>query len=672
MIIPLFALVVASLLAVLFAAGLWVSLRRLRRAQGRNRAILAAAVDGIVTIDEHGTIEGFNPAAERLFGYAADEVIGRNVRILMPEPHRSAHDSYLAAYRDTGLARIIGIGREVEGLRKDGSLFPMELSVGECGIRNRRLFAGIVRDITERKQAERQLRESESKARAIFETAVDGIITIDPHGAILTANPAALRLFGYPIEEMIGSNVRLLMPEPDRGGHDGYIARYLATGERHIIGVGRTVEGQRKDGSLFPMELSVGEAAINGTRIFTGIVRDITERKRREEDLRAAKEDAERAHLSQSQFLAAVSHDLRQPVQALTLFTSVLGSKLAGAPASALLDDIRGSVGAMDMLLDALLDVSSLDAGTVVPHETAFSVSTILERLGTEFAPMAEQKEVGLSVVPSSAVVRTDPTLLYRILQNFLSNAVRYTSQGRIVVGCRRRGRKLRIEVVDSGIGIPEPQQQEIFKEFYQINNPERDRTQGLGLGLAIVQRLARLLHCPITVHSEEGRGSVFAVDVVLVGFNRTGNVVPLRSAAPPPAAPGRGLVFIIDDEPTVLKGLRLAFEEWGYTVVTARTELEGIAQLTGTDLEPDVIIADYRLRGICNGAQVMAQLRQMFDQSIPGILITGDTAPERIREATEHGYMLLHKPVDPVHLRAVIAEQIAARNARRARETEG
>lgn len=662
----------ASLLFILLSAGLWASYRALRKEQGRNRAILAAAVDGIVTIDEHGIIEGVNPATERLFGYSDDEMIGRNVSILMPEPYRSEHDSYLAAYRDTGRARIIGIGREVVGLRKDGTTFPMELSVGESRDGNRRLFASIVRDITRRKQAEQILRESESEARAIFETAVDGIVTIDKHGTILNVNPAAVRLFAYPIEEMVGCNVSMLMPEPDRGNHDRYIANYLTTGERRIIGIGRTVTGQRKDGSLFPMELSVGEAAIRDMRIFTGIVRDITDRKRWEEDLGTAKDEAERARLTQSQFLAAVSHDLRQPVQALALFTSVLGAKLADAPAAALLDDIRGSVEAMDMLLDALLDVSTLDAGTVVPHETVFSVSTVLDRLAAEFTVQANQKDIGLTVVTSSATVRTDPTLLYRILQNFLSNAVRYTTEGRIVVGCRRRGRKLRIEVADSGLGIPDDLQQDIFREFYQINNPERDRTQGLGLGLAIVQRLSHLLRCPVTVHSTEGRGSVFAVDVALVGFNRIGNITPLWPARPQPVAPGRGLVFIIDDEPTVLKGLRLAIEDWGYTVITARTELEGIAQLTVEKSAPDVIIADYRLRGICDGAQVMTELRNMFDHPIPGILITGDTAPDRIRQATEHGFMLLHKPVDPARLRAAIAEQIANRDTQHAQGADG
>jgi PAS domain S-box-containing protein len=658
--VAVIGIVISSAIIALLALRLWSSRRSLRIAHGKTGAILAAAVDGIITIDEHGLIKSFNPAAERLFGYRAAAVVGRNVRMLMPEPYHSEHDRYLDHYLSTGQARIIGIGREVTGQRKDGSTFAMELAVGESRSGGRRLFAGIVRDISERKKGEQELRDSEAKTRAILETAVDGIITIDPQGTILTANPATERLFGYRADEMVGRKVNMLMPDPYRSAHDAYLQRYLATGERRIIGIGREVQGLRKDGSIFPMELSVGEALVGGTRIFTGIVRDITERKRTEEDLRAAKDQAERARLAQSQFLAAVSHDLRQPVQALTLFTSALATKITGAPASALLGDMRGSVEALDMLLDALLDVSSLDAGVIVPHETTFSLATLIERLVGEFEPQASQKEIGLRAVQSSAIVRSDPTLLYRILQNFLSNAVRYTSQGRILIGCRRKGRKLRIEVADTGIGIPAHLQQEIFKEFFQIGNPERDRTQGLGLGLAIVQRLSRLLRCPVTVRSREGRGSAFGVEVTLVGFNKTTNIVPLRRSPLEQPAVGEGLVFVIDDEPAVLKGLRLVIEDWGYSVLTARTELEAVSILNGRKQAPDIIIADYRLRGICNGAQVVAHIRQTFGAMVPCILITGDTAPERIREANDYGFTLLHKPVEPAELRAAIAANLS------------
>jgi two-component system, LuxR family, sensor kinase FixL len=244
--VTLFGIAMLSGVIALLAVSLWSSRRALSIDQGKATAILAAAVDAIITIDEHGLIESFNPAAERLFGYRAAEVMGRNVRMLIPEPYHSEHDRYLDHYRNTGQARIIGIGREVEGRRKDGSIFPMELTVGESRRGRRRLFAGIVRDISERKRSEQELRDSEAKTRAILATAVDGIITIDPQGTILTANPATERLFGYRVDEMVGRKVNILMPDPYRSAHDGYLQRYLTTGERRIIGIGREVQGLRK------------------------------------------------------------------------------------------------------------------------------------------------------------------------------------------------------------------------------------------------------------------------------------------------------------------------------------------------------------------------------------------------------------------------------------------
>ncbi len=501
------------------------------------------------------------------------------------------------------------------------------------------------------------LRNANGKTSAILEAAVDGIVIIDERGLIESFNGAAERVFGYQAEEVVGRNVKVLMPEPYHSEHDQYLANYHSSGRARIIGTGREVVGRRKDGSTFPMDLEVGEGRMGGKRLFAGIVRDITERKRMDEALRAAKDAAERANLSQSKFLAAASHDLRQPVQALVLFASALETKIFGSPAASLLGDMKGSLDALNMLLDALLDVSRLDAGTIAPRETNFALSTLTERLVAEFGPLAGDKGIALKAVHSSAIVRTDPTLLCRIIGNFLSNAVRYTSQGKILLGCRRRGRKICIQVLDTGIGIPNHLRGEIFKEFYQIGNTERDRDKGLGLGLAIVDRLSRLLRCPVTVQSKEGRGSAFSVDVPLVGFNQATNLIYLKPEYPREIVREKGVVFVIDDEAAVLKGLQLVIEDWGYTVHTARTELEAIDTLSGSGDAPDIVIADYRLRGICTGADVIQHIREVFKRSIPGILITGDTAPERIKEATAHGLILLHKPIHPAELHVAISD---------------
>jgi two-component system sensor kinase FixL len=258
----------------------------LRESEGRIQAILDTAADAIITIDQLGIIENVNHAAERLFGYSASELFGRNVSMLMPSPHCERHDEYLAHYMRTGEAKVIGIGRELEALRRDGTTFPIELALSEvCGSSHRQ-FTGIIRDITVRKKAEEALRESQGRIQAILNTAADAIITIDQRGIVESVNPAAERLFGYAASELIGHNVSMLMPSPHREQHDGYLERYIRTGEARVMGIGRELEAMRHDGTTFPIELALSEVRGSNHRQFTGIIRDITVRKKAREALR--------------------------------------------------------------------------------------------------------------------------------------------------------------------------------------------------------------------------------------------------------------------------------------------------------------------------------------------------------------------------------------------------
>ena len=255
-------------------------------AEQRFRAVVETAVDGVILIDAAGRVQMFNPACEKLFGYDASEVIGQNVRMLMPPPYRDEHDGYLDNYHRTGTRKIIGIGREVAGQRKDGSVFPMDLSVGEAHEEDRSVFVGIIRDLTERKRTEQEVRDSAARLNALIETAVDGVILIDVDGRIQMFNPACERLFGYRADEVLGRNVKMLMPPPYRDEHDGYLDNYHRTGTRKIIGIGREVKGQRRDGSVFPMNLSVGDAQQGGAPLFVGIIHDLTEQKHAQKALR--------------------------------------------------------------------------------------------------------------------------------------------------------------------------------------------------------------------------------------------------------------------------------------------------------------------------------------------------------------------------------------------------
>ncbi len=646
----------AALVAVPCVAGLlwqWVRANKMHEAQASAEAILEAAVDGIVTIDEQARILGLNRAAERIFGYKPSEVIGRNVAMLMPEPYRSAHDRYMQNYLTTGHARIIGIGREVVGQRKDGSTFPMDLAVGESRVGGRRLFAGIIRDITERKRTEERLRQSEERFRLLVDAVRDyAIVTLTEDGRIASWNQGAERAYGWAAEEVVGRHFSVFFP-PDNERH-----REL---QKQLLDSGR-VEDEgwrvRKDGSRFWAHVAMNRLVDEAGRVrgYVRISRDMTERKWTEEALRRAKDEAERANLSKSKFLAAASHDLRQPVQALFFFTAALSRRLPGGESSMILTDLERSLDAINLLLDGLLDISKLDAGVIQPQFQAVAVQDLLERLSAEYGPQAQAQGLGFTVVPSTGLVQTDPALLARVLQNLVSNALRYTREGRVLVGCRVRDSHLSVQVWDTGVGIPAERIDEIFHEFTQVGNPERDRAQGLGLGLAIVDRIVKLLGHRVSVRSVPGRGSVFQVEMPLIGRRFW------QSAPPGPQPESRrdqGLVVLIDDEALVLRGLQLVLEEWGFEVLTAGSQVEAERSLRQMGRAPVAIVADYRLRDEHTGREAIDAIRTLFAKPIPSIIITGDTGPERLREAEASGYRILHKPVTPVLLHQALEQAI-------------
>ena len=254
--------------------------------ESRLRAVVETVVDGVILIDIEGRVQMFNPACEKLFGYRADEVIGRHFNMLMPSPYREEYEAYLADYRRTGEKKITGTRRKVMGLRQDGTTFAMELAIGAARHAGETIFVGTIHDLTEREHAARVITEALASIKAVVDTAVDGVIVTDGQGIVHLFNPACQKLFGYRADEVIGQNVKMLMPSPDRERHDGYIGNYLVTGEPNIIGTSREVIGRRKDGSTFPMGLSVGEAVQGGDSIFVGIMRDLTEQKRAEQVIR--------------------------------------------------------------------------------------------------------------------------------------------------------------------------------------------------------------------------------------------------------------------------------------------------------------------------------------------------------------------------------------------------
>jgi len=357
-----------------------------------------------------------------------------------------------------------------------------------------------------------------------------------------------------------------------------------------------------------------------------------------------------------SRFLAAASHDLRQPMHALGLFVAQLRGQMASADGNRLVDRIDDAVTGMNELFNALLDITKLDAGALAPTITEFPIADLLGRIGSTFAPVAQEKGLSLRAVPSSAWVRSDPVLLERIVLNLVSNAVRYTKSGGIVVGCRQRRSKLHVEVADSGPGIPEDQQRKIFNEFYRLVDSTKTNQAGLGLGLAIVERLCALLDHPIALASTPGKGSRFSVAVPTAQA-----AARPKAGTPQPAAIDvwRGkLVVVIDNDPRVLEGMSGLLRNWGCRVVTASTPEAAVRDVSriGREARPDLIISDYHLDDGQSGVTAIAKLREVYG-SIPAFAMSGDTAPERLREARESGHHLLHKPVQPITLRAMVSQ---------------
>jgi two-component system, sensor histidine kinase len=370
----------------------------------------------------------------------------------------------------------------------------------------------------------------------------------------------------------------------------------------------------------------------------------------------AARLEAHRASEAKSRVLSAASHDLRQPVHAQGLFLELLSTTELTAQQRELLARATEAVGASSAMLATLFDYSRIEAGVIQPRREPFAIQAMLNKLEREFGPQADAKGLTYRSRESALVLESDPALLELILRNLIANAIRYTPQGGLLVSCRRRGANdALLEVWDTGIGIEPRHHADVFREFHQLDNPERDRHKGFGLGLAIVEGLTRGLGHELSLRSEPGRGSVFRVRLprLLVAALPSGT----SGNAPAPRKLLAAHVVVVDDDESILLGMAGLLRSWGCTCETAST-IEGALALAARRA-PDLLITDYRLRNHRTGDQVIAALNDEVGRSVPAVMITGDTAPDRLQAAAEHNITLLHKPVVPALLyRALVSAQ--------------
>ncbi|MBC3541150.1 PAS domain S-box protein [Rufibacter sp. H-1] len=491
--------------------------------QARLKAIIDTAIDGIITIDQRGTIETVNPAAARIFGYEPAEIIGQNIRMLMPEPDQSRHDGYIDNYNRTGERKIIGIGREVVGMRKDKSVFPFLLSISEVKLQDKIIFTGIIHDISQQKQAEQAQRESENKINSIIQAAVDGIITIDTRGFIEMVNPSAAKLFGYQEEELLGKNISLLMPEPDHSRHDGYMDNYHQTGHRKIIGIGREVSGLKKDGTVFPLYLSISEVQLTDRKVYTGFIHDITRQKVSEERLRRYAAELERSNGELQDFAYVSSHDLQEPLRKIQAFGDRLKTKEQAnlsEQGKDYVDRMLNAAVRMQNLINDLLTFSRVTTKSK-PFENV-DLNAILDGVLSDLEITIEKTGTVIERTPLPTL-EAEPTQMRQLFQNLISNAIKFrkddtTPVVRIASQNVQRTAHLTstpgdqhvsIEVSDNGIGFDEKYLDRIFNIFQRL---EGQKYEGSGIGLAICRKIAIRHGGDITARSKPGEGTTFVI----------------------------------------------------------------------------------------------------------------------------------------------------------------
>ena len=602
-------------------------------------------------LDTELKIRFFTPAAKSLFNIISSDV-GRPLSDLT---NRFNDDDLLPDARAV-LDNRAPIRREVKA--NDGGWFMRGVLPYQSDANS---IAGVVitfSSIAEIKAAEREIETARAYLDNIIATIRQPLVVLDEELNVVSASSSFHRMFSVEPAALIGRGLLATVKPLDVDAFRGFLSS-IETQGASIIDHDVEIELQGRGRRALQMSARVlREKPSARQKILVAIV-DVTQDKRDSAALAAAKSEAERANAGKSRFLAAASHDLRQPLQTISLLQGMLEKRAHDEATLKLVRRLDDTVTNMSSMLDRLLDINQLEAGVVHAEIVEFPISGLLDEMRSTIAYHTEPSGLALHVVPSSLAVRSDPRILEQIVRNLLANAVKYTKDGKILLGCRRCGDNVRIEVWDTGPGIPEMELQAIFQEFHQLDNPARERAKGLGLGLAIVQRLADLLGHKISVRSRVGIGSVFTVEVPLglgdAASLPVGTVTKVRSSKPE-----HGTILIIDDDPAVLDMLQQLLAEDGHETRVASDGLNAQALIKLSPDAPDLIIADYNLPNGLNGLQVIAKVQAKFQRAIPAIVLTGDISTASLREIAGHGCVHLSKPVRAQELTGLVQRLLA------------
>jgi PAS domain S-box-containing protein len=627
----------------------------LRASEESLRAVMDTTIDGIIVIDETGIIESFNSSAAKIFGYTADEVIGHNVRMLMPEPDRGRHDGYVETYLSTGDAKIIGIGREVVGRRKDGSEFPLDLGISEANLGDRRVFTGIVRDITERHQAREALEESEERLHRAVRDAPFSVIMHAEDGEMLLVNKRWTELTGYtlddiptidawttkafaPKREELREFIKSLygLTEPL---HQGEFEITTASGEKRIWDFRTSPLGRLSDGRRFVISMAT----------------DVTERNRAARELLAAKEEADAASHAKSEFLSRMSHELRTPMNAILGFAQLLEADpdepLTDAQAPSVKQILKSGEHLLE-LINEVLDLVTVETGKVALTIESLDVPDIVQSCLEITQTLADKRAIDLVDRSSSRApprVLADPTRFRQVLLNLLSNAVKYNREGgSVTIDCGETEEgMMRVSVTDTGAGIPDDKRDDLFRPFTRFNL-DRQEIEGTGIGLTISKQLVELMDGRIGYESRPGQGSTFWLELPTdqSGAPPTEAGEPQARSAPETLA-GIAKVLYVEDDPANIRLMEQIMRRFaGITLISAHNASLALALVESA--RPDVIVLDINLPGM-NGIEALDRLqREEATRDIPVIALSANALPGDIKRGLEVGFRhYLTKPIN-------------------------
>ncbi len=676
------ALITFFVALFLIIAGAWVISRQVnplirqlksqvditRDTMARTAAIINTVRDGIFTLDKNGVMKSINPAVEEMFGYVSKELQEKSINMLLPMLGRSEHEKNISDYISTEKSHIINKMLEIEGRHKSGCTFPMEFSVNDFYIGDERYFTCVVRDITVRKKSEAELKQhrdnleemvaiATTEVKAIVQTAVSAVISINQYGIVHIFNPAAEKMFGWKSEEIVGKNISIIVPGVGSAAHNKYIQRYLETNDPHIVGIGREVEALRKDGSLFPANLAVGHCQLSeDDHLFVAFISDISDQKRSEKELLDAKNRAEEAARVKASFLANMSHEIRTPMNAIIGFSEILLQDSSLQESSRQhTNTILSSGRNLLNIINDILDFSKIEAGRINLENVCFHLSNIMQDIlrTLEFKAAEKNLSLNLHISPEVPVrVMGDPTRLRQVIINLVGNAIKFTPSGSVSIEVAKAKDEslIQFSITDTGIGMLPSQSDKVFDAFAQADSSTNRRFGGTGLGTTISKQIVELMGGQIWVESRKGEGSTFYFTVHMnEGKEYEHCLFEDSTLVQADFQSPRGFKVLLAEDIQANATLAIMrLEQQGHRVTWVENGQLAINAVLVDDY--DVVLMDIQMPEL-DGLEATRQIRQKMGHSkkhLPIIALTASIMSEERQECRDAGMDgVVGKPID-------------------------